>query len=251
MASLSEITTWLDDYLRTSEIGDYSGALNGLQLETQVPVTKVAAAVDACGYTIRAAIDAGAQLLIVHHGLFWSAPQPMVGGEYRKYATAIQAGLGIYSSHLPLDLHPEVGNNAVLARELSLDSCTPFLPTKGQPVGLLAETEIHRAEFVDRVDAKVPGAIQILGDGPQVCRRIGIVTGGAGGEVTVAAEAGVDTFLTGEAPHWAATAAEDLGINLILGGHYATETFGVKALSMKLADQFGVQWEFIDHPTGL
>lgn len=251
MARLSELTTWLDDYLRTSEVGDYSGALNGLQLETKSSVIKIAAAVDVCGYTIRAAVEAGAQLLLVHHGLFWSAPQPFVGGEYRKLAAAIQGGLAVYSSHLPLDIHPEVGNNAVLARELGLTSCTPFLPAKGQPAGLLAETEIHRAEFIDRLDAKVPGAIHILGDGPQVCRRIGIVTGGAGSEVAVAAAAGVDTFVTGEAPHWAATAAEDLGINLILGGHYATETFGVKALSAKIADHFGLDWEFLDHPTGL
>jgi len=251
MATITELTDWMNEYLRVEEVGDYANALNGLQIETRNPISKMAMAVDACGFTIRTAVEKGAQLLLVHHGLFWAAPQRLVGGEYEKFAMALQAGLAIYSAHLPLDVHPEVGNNAVLMRELGLEVKETFLPAKGQPIGLIAEADIPRAEFVDRVDAKVPGAVRILGKGPATCRRIGIVTGGAGSEVSAAARAGVDTFVTGEAPHWAATAAEDLGINLILGGHYATETFGVKALGAKLATEFGVSTEFIDHPTGL
>ncbi len=251
MIDLTSLTDWLDTTLRTREIRDAANACNGLQLETRLPVTKLAAAVDACGFTIQAACRAGAQCLIVHHGLLWSAPQRLVGGEYEKWAAAIQGGLAIYSSHLPLDLHPELGNNAVLARRLGLTDCRPFLEIKGETIGLQAEAEIPLATFVEKVDGVVPGAVRILGAGSKVCRRIGICTGGAGSDIGQAAAAGLDTFVTGEAPHWVATAAEDLGINLILAGHYATETFGVKALAERAAAEFGLTWEFIDHPTGL
>ncbi len=251
MVHLTSLTDWLDTTLRTHEIKDAANACNGLQLETRLPVTKLAAAVDACGFTIRAACQAGAQCLIVHHGLLWSAPQRLVEGEYEKWATAIQGGLAVYSSHLPLDLHPELGNNAVLARRLGLNDCRPFLEVKGQAIGLQAVTEIPLATFLEKVNGVVPGTVRILGNGPKVCQRIGICTGGAGSDLGQAVTARLDTFVTGEAPHWAATAAEDLGINLILAGHYATETFGVQALAKRAAVEFGLVWEFIDHPTGL
>ena len=159
--------------------------------------------------------------------------------------------MAIYSAHLPLDVHPEWGNNACLARALGMAETQPFMDWKGISLGLRAEIEVSRDELVKRVEVAVNGAPHVCPGGPDQIRSIGLVTGGAGSQVAAAAAAGVDTFVTGEGPHWSYPLAEELGVNLIYGGHYATETFGVKALAEALKQQFGVEWEFVDHPTGL
>ncbi len=252
MASLSEIVDHAEKLLRVSEIPDYPGALNGLQLENSGKVTKIAAAVDACLPVIEQATQLGADLLVVHHGMFWSGAQKLQGAAYRKLKLALDGDLAIYSAHIPLDEHPEVGNNAVLCRELGLKGGEPFLPWKGITLGLKFETELDRAALVETTRKAVGGAaVHLCPGGPETVRKVGVCTGGAGPEVFAAAAEGVDTFITGEGQHWTYTAAEELGVNLIYAGHYATETFGVKALAEHLAKQFDVGWEFIDHPTGL
>jgi putative NIF3 family GTP cyclohydrolase 1 type 2 len=159
--------------------------------------------------------------------------------------------MAIYSSHLPLDLHPTVGNNALLCRALGLKQTQPFFFEKGQAIGLQAEASLSIGDLARRLEDAVEGAPHLCPGGPSRTRRIGVVTGGAGSQVAKAAAEGVDTFITGEGPHWSYTAAEELGINLFYGGHYATETFGVKALATHLSKRLKVPWEFIDHPTGL
>jgi len=251
MPKLAALVTHLDRYLRHAEIGDYAGAWNGLQVENSGEVKKIGAAVDACAWTIERAVAQGVDLLLVHHGLFWNGVQPVTGVTRRKIKTALDGNLAIYSSHLPLDLHPTVGNTVLLARALGLKNVTPFFEAKGQKIGLQTRVALSRADLQRRLEKAVGGAVHLCPGGPEKTARIGIVTGGAGGEISKAAAEGVDTFITGEGPHHSYTLAEELGVNLFYGGHYATETFGVKALAAQLARRFRVPWEFIDHPTGL
>ncbi len=251
MASLQEITAFLDAELRIGEIPDYPGAVNGLQLENGGAVTKVAAAVDASLPVVEAAVAAGADLLVVHHGMFWQGAQPLTRAFYRKIKAAMDGGLAIYSAHLPLDVHPELGNNALLAKAIGFDTDGTFLDWKGSRLGLTATVELPREDLVARVAAAVGGPVHLCPGGPEVIRKIGIITGGAGSEVAICTTSGLDTFITGEGPHWSYPLAEELGVNLLYAGHYATETFGVKALASRLGRDFGLETVFIDRPTGL
>lgn len=251
MTTLASIVTHLDRYLRTAEVTDYAGAWNGLQIENSGRVTRIAAAVDACEAVIVEAVARGASLLLVHHGLFWGGVQPLTGAVRRKVKAALDGDLAIYSSHLPLDLHPVVGNNALLAKALGFTKCAPFFLAKGQHLGVQTRASLALSELARRLERTLGTAPHIAPGGPGKTARIGIVTGGAGGEVARAAAEGVDTFITGEGPHHSYTLAEELGVNVFYAGHYATETFGVQALAAHLAKKFRVPWEFIDHPTGL
>ena len=190
-------------------------------------------------------------LLIVHHGLFWPGLQPVRNALRRQLRLAFENDIALYSAHLPLDIHPKVGNNAQLAAALGLKSAEPFLEEKGQPVGLKARVSMPRSELVRKLRGALNGPIKVFDFGPKQTRTIGIVTGGAASEIYRVAQENIDTFITGEAPHWAAVAAEELGINLLLGGHYATEVFGVKTLATHLSRRFKIPSEFIDRPTGL
>lgn len=250
MVALSTLTTYLAGYLDLAGVADYPQAHNGLQVENRGEVGKIAAAVDACEAVFLEAAARRADFLMVHHGLYWNSV-PLVGGMYRKVRCAMEHNIALYSAHLPLDIHPEVGNNVLLARALGLERLEPFLPLKGQPAGLAGETVLQRSQLLGRLEEVLRGAVHLCAGGPERVRRVGVVTGAAGSEVARAAAEGVDTFVTGEGPHWSYTLAEELGVNLIYGGHYATETFGVKALAEHLSDRFGLPWEFIDHPTGL
>lgn len=253
MAELSELIEAADGWLRIGEIPDYPQALNGLQLENGGTVETVVAAVDACLPVIERACEAGADLLVVHHGLFWQGARRIRGADYRKLRTAIESGLAIYSAHIPLDVHPELGNNAGLAAALDLEGeFRPFFPWKGIELGLRCDgLEIARDRLVTRVEEATGAPAHVSPGGPTAVRSVGVITGGAGSEIENAAAAGIDTLVTGEGPHWSFTLAEELGVNLVYGGHYATETFGVKALAERWADEFGVSWSFFDHPTGL
>ncbi len=248
---LDEIVTYLDGLLRKQEIKDLGNALNGLQVQNDGQVTRVAAAVDACEAVLQQAIEKGADLLIVHHGLFWSGLAPLTGVQCRKLKLALDHNLAVYSMHLPLDAHPKLGNNALLCRALGLKKLKPFFEEFGTELGWQVETRIPRDELAARLAKAVGGPVHLAPGGPAIARKIGVVTGGAGGEIFKVAKLGVDTFITGEGPHWSYTAAEELGLNLFYGGHYATETFGVKALGAELKRKFRLPWEFLDHPTGL
>lgn len=250
-AALSRIVSYCDHLLRTAEIVDYEGAVNGLQVENSGQITRIAAVVDATVATVRMAAESGADLLIAHHGLFWGASHPWTGRRYELLKLLLNHDIAIYSSHLPLDMHPRLGNNIQLARALGLTKTTPFFISKGQSIGLKSQARIDRTELTSRLEAALGGRVTLLPGGPAECRRIGVVTGGAGAEVAKAAAEGVDTFITGEGPHWSYALAEDLGVNVLYGGHYATETFGVKALASHLSQRFHVPWAFLDHPTGL
>jgi dinuclear metal center YbgI/SA1388 family protein len=251
MASLQKMVAFSDKYLRLGKIGDYDHALNGLQVENDGQVRKIGAAVDASTRTLQEAARKKLDFLLVHHGLFWGGLKPVTGSFHRQLRIAFDHNVAVYSVHLPLDLHPKVGNNAQLAAAIGLTSTRPWLEYKGTPLGLRGAGKGSCREIAKRLEQAVGGPVTSFCFGPQRPRAIGVVTGGAGGEIHRAAAANVDTLITGEAPHWAAVAAEELGMNLLLGGHYATETFGVKAFAALLSKKFSVPWTFIDCPTGL
>lgn len=251
MASLGEVVAFLDKELGTKEIQDYPGAINGLQLENGGEVLRVVAAVDASLRVIEAAAAGGPGLLIVHHGMFWQGTQPVTGAFYRKLKVAMDAGLAIYSSHLPLDFHPEWGNNVRLAKAIGLENLQPFMTSKGQAMGLKGTWGEDRQILKVRLEDAVGGSVHLCPGGKEQIATVGVVTGGAGSEVAKAAAEGVDAFVTGEGPHWSYPLAEELGINLFYAGHYATETFGVKALAAMLSQRYGIGWSFLDFPTGL
>jgi dinuclear metal center YbgI/SA1388 family protein len=251
MSSLSDIVIYTDRFLRIRDLGDWDNALNGLQIENSGRVTCIGAAVDVSTRVLTEAGKKNIDFLIVHHGLFWPGLQPVTRSLRRQLQLAFETDLALYGAHLPLDIHPKVGNNARLVAALGLKSAQPFLEEKGQPVGLKTRASVHRSELVRRLQKVLNHPVKVFGFGPKQTRAIGIVTGGAGSEIYRVADEGIDTFITGEAPHWAAVAAEELGMNFLLGGHYATEVFGVKALAAHLSRRFGIPWEFIDCPTGL
>lgn len=246
--NVTEITSHLDELLNVAAIQDYPHALNGLQVQnSNGEVLKIAAAVDACETVLREAVAAGTNLLLVHHGLFWGGLSPLTGAGYRKIKLCLDHDLAVYSVHLPLDAHPVLGNNALLCDALALpEERLPFLD-----IGWQVGVDLHRDALRYRLENAVGGPVHLAPGGPAEIRRVGVVTGGAGGEIFKAAAEGVDTFITGEGPHWSYTAAEEAGVNLFYAGHYATETFGVKALATHLEKTYGIAWQFIDHPTGL
>jgi dinuclear metal center YbgI/SA1388 family protein len=250
-ASLAAMVSHSDRILRTPEIGDYDGAANGLQVENSGTVTRLAATVDASLATVKLAVAAKADLLIVHHGLFWNPAQPWPGKKYELLRLLLENNLAVYSSHLPLDAHPRLGNNALLAAAIGLKKLKPFFASHGQNIGFKAQTKISRAALAEKLERATGAKPTIIPGGNEICERIGIVSGGAGADLQQAADEGVDTFITGEGPHWTFALAEELGLNVFYGGHYATETFGVKALAAELAEKFKLPWDFLDHPTGL
>ena len=249
--SLAEVVNSLDLLLRSSEVPDYPNALNGLQFENDGKVTKVACAVDACLPVVEEAAAAGVDLLLVHHGLFWGGLQGVTGPVYRKLRRLMEAGVAVYSSHIPLDIHPEHGNGIRLSRALGLANPEPFFQWRGVQLGWRGDLDEERDAFVRRVEDAVGGEVHLCPGGAGLVRRVGVVPGGAGGEIAELAASGVDTVVTGEGPHWSYTAAEELGVNLIYAGHYATETFGVRSLGAWLETTYGLPWIFLDHPTGL
>jgi dinuclear metal center YbgI/SA1388 family protein len=249
--SLKALVGHCDRLLRTREFADWEGAVNGLQVENGGFATRIAAAVDARAATLRMAIAAKADLLLVHHGLFWAPGHPWTGKRYELLRLLLDHNVAVYSSHLPLDAHPRLGNNACLCAALGFSRLRPFFFAKGRFIGFKARTRIDRAELALRLGSTVGRPPVVLPGGPRVCRVIGVVSGAAGAELRRAAEEGVDTFITGEGPHWTHALADDLGVNVLYGGHYATETFGVKALAEHVSKRFKVPWTFLDCPTGL
>lgn len=246
-----EFAGYLDDFLGVASFQDYTGAYNGLQVEAARAIARVAFAVDACQFTIDQAVARGADALVVHHGLFWGATAPITGTRHRRLSALIRADVALYSCHLPLDAHAEVGNNACLARLLGVTNPAPFGLVSGGAVGLQGDARATRHEFVQRVRDALGVEPTVLPCGPADLCRVAIVSGGAGRLVSEAADAGADLLLTGEGSHDTYFVAEERGVNLIYAGHYATECVGIRALQAHVEERLGLDTLFIDHPTGL
>lgn len=251
---LSELTGYLDDYLRIGEVPDEPNAINGLQAENaSAAVARIVAAVDASQATITGAAGPAPTLLLVHHGLFWDGNLALTGRRYRRVRALLEHDIALYSAHIPLDVHAEVGNNHVLGRALGLQAMEPFDLYRGVSIGVQGTLErpLFRDAFAAQVKGLLGGEVKVIPGGPPQCRRVGIITGGAGGRIGAARDAGLDTYLTGEGAHHTFFDATEFGVNTFYAGHYATETVGVKALAAHLSEHFGLPWEFHDHPTGL
>src|SRR2546426_1954795 len=248
---LTELVSYLDGYLRVAAVPDAPHAVNGLQVANRGTVSRVAVAVDLCEATVRLAAEQGADLLLVHHGLFWGGLQPLTGRAYRRVASLIANDIALYSAHLPLDLHPDVGNNAVLARQLGVSLRGEFGEEYGVRIGRWGEIDVSRHALERQLSALTGSAPRLMAFGPERGQRGGSVTGAAGSMIAQAAGAGLDTFVTGEGPHHTFFDAEELKMNVFYAGHYATETVGVKALAEHLHARFHLPWTFLDHPTGL
>ncbi|MSR02536.1 MAG: Nif3-like dinuclear metal center hexameric protein [Gemmatimonadetes bacterium] len=255
---LQTVAGYLDGYLRVREVPDEPGAVNGLQVENSGLVGGFVAAVDASQATIDGVIEACSRfapppLLLVHHGLFWDGNIPVTDRRYRRLAGLLRADVPLYSAHIPLDVHGEVGNNAVLAASLGLTECQPFDSYRGAALGIcgLAPGGLHRDRLVELLDTSLGTVARLIPGGPPIVRRVGIITGGAGSRIGAARDAGLDTFVTGEGAHQTYFDAMEFGVNVIYAGHYATEQVGVKALALHLATRFNLPWEFHHHPTGL
>lgn len=256
MPTALEVAGFLDGLLDSAAFEDYDRALNGLQLDHRGPVTAVAAAVDFSRATIDATIEAGANFLVLHHGIFWGGLQPIVGTAWLRLSSLVRHDIAVYSSHLPLDAHPDVGNCALLARELGLVVSGRFGHYKGKAIGCAGDAETPTAELVERVSAYATargGSVRTsrFAKGG-VTRRWAIVTGAGAGstELAAAAREGIDTLITGEGPHHTTVDAADSALTIIYAGHYATETPGVEALAALIGRQFGIPSRFLLLPTG-
>ncbi len=258
------LVAYLDSYLRIREIPDDTNALNGLQVENSGKVSRIVAAVDASQATFDGLATTGGSgttrvptLLLVHHGMFWDGNQPVVGRRYRRLRALLAQDAALYAAHIPLDLHPEIGNNTVVARELGMTDLKSFGAHKGIDIGLTGAVPpglTTRTALVNRLASLLaisPGDIRVIPGGSESVGRIGVITGGAGSAIAQAREAGCDTYITGEGAAHTYFDAMEAGINVLYAGHYATETVGVKALAAHLGDRFGLPWEFHDHPTGM
>lgn len=257
MADLSAVVRYLDAELRTADVPDYDAALNGLQLGNGGTVTRVAAAVDFSADTVAGALREGANLLIVHHGMFWRGAQRVVGPAYERLRAAIVGDLAVYASHIPLDLHPVLGNNALLAKELRLDTDGAFGRFRGIEIGVTGSSDLSTKALVDRIRAfsaryNTTAVSTPFADDHRT-RRWAIITGAGVDKDTLAEarERSVDTFIVGEGAHHTAVEAIEHGMVVVYGGHYATETLGVRALGAQLAERFDVPWVFVNVPTGL
>ncbi|MGB9723015.1 MAG: Nif3-like dinuclear metal center hexameric protein [Chloroflexia bacterium] len=246
-----ELVRYLDGYLKVGEIDDDSR--NGLQVEGRPEVRHVALAVDACLAAFQQAARVGADLLIVHHGLFWQTYHPLAGAFLRRIRALLEGGVSLYAAHLPLDAHPEVGNNVCLARLLGLEVVAPFGTYHGVTIGLEARPAgpLTAQELARQLQERLGVPVTLQAYGPPLVRRVGIVSGGGAEMIRQAAEQGLDLFLTGERSHAFFHEAEERGIHVLYAGHYATEAPGLRALGEHLSERFGLAMTFLDLPTGL
>jgi len=257
LPSIHEISGYLDNLLETASTPDYPGAVNGLQLENASPIRGITAAVDFSSRAIDAAIEAGANLLLVHHGMFWSGATPLKGASYDRLRKLLKHDIAVYSSHLPLDRHPTFGNNALLAKALGLEPTAGFAEYQGRSIGVRGSCDVETKEIVERAAQFSRSYDTVLRSTklPQHRRTLhwAICTGAGASADTLreTRELGVDTLIVGEGPHWTAVEAEEQELAVIYAGHYATETLGVRAIAGHLGGKYGIPFSFARASTGL
>ncbi len=246
MVELNEAIDFCDRRVRLDEIPDFPGAHNGLQLENNGEVTKLGASVDAGLVPFRLAIEKKIDLLICHHGIFWTPPLPLTGSNYEKIKLCMDSNLAIYGCHLPLDCHPEIGNNTILAEKLGLEPSGSFLPYEGVDVGLLTTSSYDRQELRERLNDLFPNGYQAMEYGTGKPEKIAILTGSGQSAVDKILDSGADTLITGELKQHHFNIAQEQELNLYACGHYATERFGVDALAKEVARKFDLPYEFVE-----
>jgi dinuclear metal center YbgI/SA1388 family protein len=252
-----ELAQRLDRLLNVAGHPDYPGAVNGLQVDSTGEVRGIAAAVDASQRTIQGAQAAGANFLLVHHGLFWGGVQPIVGNVHARFRLLFEHDIAVYAAHLPLDAHPEFGNNVLLARAFGLTPTRSFATYQGAALGVAGDADMPTDAIVSLADTfarRHQGRARSSEFPPgHRTRRWAICTGAGASTDTLreAAAAGIDTLITGEGPHHTAVEAPERGLVVIYAGHYATETLGVCAVAERISAEAGLPWSFVSAPTGL
>ena len=246
MIRTEDIVNYCDQRTKISEIKDFPGSYNGLQLENSGEVLKIGAAVDAGLVPFQKAISTGIDFIITHHGLFWTPPIPFINSAYQKVKLCIDHNLAVYGSHLPLDCHPEIGNNAILAQKLQLEPIASFLPYEGVDIGLITKNTQSRKDLSNRLKSLFPMGINSMEFGSDTPSKIAILTGSGQSAVDKILDAGADTLITGELKQHHFNLAQELKLNLYACGHYATETFGVDALAQEVSAKFDLPYEFIE-----
>jgi dinuclear metal center YbgI/SA1388 family protein len=257
MPALATLSAFLDTTLSIATVPDYPNALNGVQFANVGDIERVAAAVDFSTETVNRTIATEARLLLVHHGMFWGGVQPIVGHRHQRLLALVTHDVAVYAAHLPLDVHPELGNNALLAKRLGLQPSAGFARYQSIDVGLSGTSDLPTRVIAERtaaLSAEYGGTLVAPTFPPdRVTHRWGLCSGAGADSATVreAAEKKLDTLIVGEGPHHTAVEARELGIVILYAGHYATETLGVRALAERLAAQFAMTSTFIDAPSGL
>ncbi len=245
MPNLDHLVAYCDHRTRRNAFKDFPGAVNGLQVANDGRVTKIGAAVDAGLAPFEQAVERGIDFLLVHHGLFWGGVQPLTGPVYGRFAALVRGNCAVYSSHLPLDSHEEIGNNALLARQLGMKVRRPFLFHENEPIGWVAPNKLKRSQLQARLEELYPRVVAV-DCGSTAPKQVAFCSGSGNNAVPQLGPAGVDTLITGELREEWFNYAQEHHLNLICCGHYATEVHGVKALAAELAKKFRLQWEFIE-----
>jgi len=249
MAHRDEILTYARQYLRVADYPDYGP--QGLQVEGAAEVTRLVTGVSACVALFDAAAASGAQMVLAHHGIFWDRDSRVVKGALkRRLQVLLEADLTLAAYHLCLDAHPQIGNNALAARRLGLDDLQPWAEHNGRPLGFRGvwQEGLPAAEALARINALYGSEALAFLEGPDRVRTVGIVSGGAQGDLRTAIEAGLDLFVTGEASEFVMHLARESRIHFVAAGHHATERLGIRALGEHLAQHFGITHEFVDLP---
>lgn len=254
--TLNQLNNYFNDFLKKEDFpGDPS--LNGIQIENSSPdskeIKKIAFAVDACEATAKIAAEKGAQALVVHHGIFWGGCQTITGSHYKRVSTFIKNDLGLIAYHLPLDANIPYGNNYGMASRLGMENIVPFGAWRGMCLGVKGELKegLTVEELADRLSKITGGNCRAFGFGKKLIRTVGIISGGGSEDVEQAVEAGLDAYITGEFEHQDFHYAEEMGMNVVAGGHYGTEIMGVSLLMEKVEKELGIETLFIDLPTNL
>ncbi|HEX7186323.1 MAG TPA: Nif3-like dinuclear metal center hexameric protein [Thermoanaerobaculia bacterium] len=243
------LVSYLDQYLDAGRGRDYGP--NGLQVEGREEIRKIVTGVSACQELFVRARQAGADAVLVHHGIFWEGmPRVLTGFQVHRVAELIRGEMSLIAYHLPLDRHPEIGNNALAGRDLGLADLEPFGFHDGLPIGFKGRfpEPIPAAELVARarkVFAQEPLAFL---EGPEPVRSLGMISGGAQRDFYSAIDEGLDAYITGEVSEWVMNVAREARVHYLAAGHYATERLGIRALGEHLVEKFGIEAEFIDVP---
>ncbi len=248
----AELIEFLDEFLQINAILDYGP--QGLQVESEEDeINRVALMVDVSIAGIQAAAEWEAEMMLVHHGIFWGATQRLAGALGKRVRELLKNGINLYAAHLALDAHQQVGNNAVLAHMFGIEEASWWGDFKGTPLGVVGSLANPMAlnALVAQIDAKLSTTSRVLAHGGDTVNRLAVLSGFGADQVAEARRQGADAFVTGETSHANFWAAEDYGINVIFAGHYATETVGVKALGAHLSRKFGLESRFFDFPTGM
>lgn len=247
----SELVAYLDEYLHVEAFASFDSSLNGLVVGGEdKKIRKIGYAVDACQATFDQAVELGVDFVLVHHGLFWGFPLAVTGSHYQRLATLIKNNVDLYAVHLPLDAHPEIGNNIQIAKSLGLEDIQEFATYKGGTIGFKGVLKEHKT-LVEIIEQLGYEKTTVLPFGKEKIQSVGIVSGGASRTISQALKEDLDLFLTGEVEHEIYHEALEGGINVLGGGHYVTEIYGVEALAAHLHDRFGLETVFIANPTGL